>query len=77
MNTNALLIALLIFVFLPGCEKDNNVTRIKNYPENAKLKQILLYASLDSEEPIAIDSEYEYDTLGRVLEACLPPQNPA
>jgi len=72
MNTNALLIGLLIFVFLPGCEKDNNVTRITNYAENAKLKRILLYASIDSEEPIAIDSEYEYDSLGRVQKVTAP-----
>lgn len=71
MNSNALLIGLL-FVFIPGCEKDNNLSRIPNYVENAKLKRILLYASIDSEEPIAIDSEYEYDSLGRVQKVTAP-----
>lgn len=44
----------LLILITSSCKKDDYAT------PNAKLKQVLLYSSIDSKEPISIVEEYEY-----------------
>jgi hypothetical protein len=60
----------LSVLFLSSCQK-KDVTPASNdditpAPMNAKLKQVLLYSTMDSKEPISIVEEYEYGEAGRI-----------
>jgi hypothetical protein len=48
----------MTFVLL-SCQKDDS--DIDSYEANAKLKQVLLFANKESQDPISIVEEYEYD----------------
>jgi len=72
MKTKRLIIGFLSLLFILSCEKDNVINQIESYPEQAKLKRILLYSSVDSEKPISIVDEYEYDSLKRVHKVSSP-----
>ena len=72
MKTKRLLIGFLSLISILSCEKDNDIKQIEGNVENARLKRILLYSSADSEEPICIVDEYEYDSLNRVSKVSSP-----
>lgn len=63
------LFSLLIFLF-SSCQKDQFDSNLNQ--GNAKLKQILLFSKIDSEEPISIVEEYEYDEKGRISKTSSP-----
>jgi len=55
-----------------SCQKENNFFE-KNINQNgAKLKRILLYSSIDSETPLSIVGEYEYDEENRISKVSSP-----
>lgn len=64
--TNLLGLLSLTFVLMVGCQKDSF------WQNDAKLKQILLYASLESETPVCIAEEYTYDDKGRISKVSTP-----
>ena len=67
MKTKLSICGLFILLILTlGCQKDEYSTL------NAKLKQVLLYSSLDSKEPISIVEEYEYDDNGNISKVSSP-----
>jgi len=61
------LISLLFF--LSSCRKSDSEDI---FPSNAKLKQVLLFSTIDSKEPINIVEEYEYDDAGRISKVSSP-----
>jgi len=54
-------LASLILLIILSCHKENDVL-----PENARLKQVLLYQNIDAKEPVGIQEEYEYNALGQI-----------
>lgn len=62
-------ICSLIFLVLLSCQKDSG---LNSSQENAKLKQVLLYSNLDSQDPIAIIEEYEYAENGKISKVTSP-----
>ncbi|MDO9339403.1 MAG: hypothetical protein Q7T72_02655 [Bacteroidales bacterium] len=71
MKANLALIGTCCLIILfSSCQKD--FSEFKLNQGNAKLKQILLFASLDSEKPISIVEEYEYDEQGRISKSSSP-----
>ena len=72
MIPKRLLIGFLSLISVLSCEKNNDIEQIESYAENARLKRILLYSSVESEEPICIVDEYEYDNLNRVSQVSSP-----
>jgi hypothetical protein len=60
---------LLLFVFL-SCQKDT--IEFSTLPTNAKLKQVLLFSNIDSQEPISIVDEYEYNDKGLISKVSSP-----
>lgn len=73
----SIVIISLIFILIYGCQKENdffeNTTNhtITNQ-KDAKLKQVLLYASIENDVPISILEEYEYDDEGRISKVSSP-----
>lgn len=61
----------LSVLLISSCQKDDFTPA----PINAKLKQVLLYSTLDSKEPISIVEEYEYDDAGRISKVSSPMYN--
>lgn len=71
MKANLSLIgACCMMILFSSCQKD--FSEFKLNQGNAKLKQILLFASLNSEKPISIVEEYEYDEKGRISKSSSP-----
>ncbi len=68
MKTRLLLLGLssLIFILFSSCQEENDFSDYKIYQGNAKLKSVLLFATIDSENPISIVEEYEYDAEDRI-----------
>jgi hypothetical protein len=62
----------IIFILLSSCHKEDDFTVDKIFPENAKLKRVLLFANIDSEKPISIVKEYEYDDENRISKTSSP-----
>lgn len=63
------LILLFLFVavlIIPGCQKEDKIPQNTPAPSGAKLKRILIYPGIDASAPEYIESEYEYDSLGRI-----------
>jgi hypothetical protein len=60
----------LLIVLFSGCQKDH--IQPDGGKVNARLKQIQLFASKDSEVPISIVEEYEYDEEGRISRTSSP-----
>lgn len=58
--------SLLLF----GC--DDNLPTDVAQTGDGKLKRILMYASVEEEEPISIMEEYEYDSLDRISRVSTP-----
>ena len=66
MKETASFLGILLVVLSSSCHKDQQIDFIPDNnpnPENAKLKQVVLYANLGSVEPIGIMDEYEYDEI--------------
>ncbi len=63
------LCGLMAFLLL-SCQKDDS--EITSNQPNAKLKQVLLFANIDSQDPISIVEEYEYDDNGKVSKVSSP-----
>jgi len=61
--------SLMIFVLL-SCQKDDS--DINSAQANAKLKQVLLFSNIDSQDPIGIVEEYEYDDDGKISKVSSP-----
>ncbi|WP_319502487.1 hypothetical protein [uncultured Draconibacterium sp.] len=55
-----------IIIITTSCQKDDDFIENPTFPNNAKLKRILLYPSIESKAAINIDKEYEYDENGRI-----------
>jgi hypothetical protein len=72
MKSSWTLVGFFCFLFLlySGCRKD--LPDVNSYQGNARLHQILLYSDIDSEEPIGIIEEYEYDADGRIIKTSTP-----
>lgn len=65
------LISLLIVLF-SNCSKEDDLSDSDLLQGNARLKCVLLFATIDSEEPISILEEYEYDEKGRISKVSSP-----
>src|SRR5512133_253104 len=63
---------LIVFLMI-SCTKDQSWSNQSQ--GNALLKQILLYSKIDSEEPIGIVEDYEYDENGRLSKTSTPMYN--
>jgi hypothetical protein len=73
MKANMALIGTCcLMILFSACQKGKDFPEFKLNQGNAKLKQILLFASLDSEKPISIVEEYEYDEKGRISKSSSP-----
>jgi hypothetical protein len=59
----------MIFVLL-SCQKDDSDTT--STQAKAKLKQVLLFSNIDSQDPISIVEEYEYDDNGKISKVSSP-----
>ncbi len=72
MKTKLLILGMcsLMTVVLLSCQKDDS--NITSNQANAKLKQVLLYANIDSQDPISIVEEYEYDDNGKISKMSSP-----
>ncbi|MCA1758143.1 MAG: hypothetical protein LC658_00090 [Bacteroidales bacterium] len=63
---------LIIFIFSvililnSSCQKENDFIENPTFPNNAKLKRVWLYPTIESKEAISIDKEYEYDEKERI-----------
>lgn len=61
--------SLMVFILL-SCQKDD--FEITSAQANAKLKQVLLFSNRDSQDPISIVEEYEYDVNGKISKVSSP-----
>ena len=61
--------SLMVFILL-SCKKDDS--EITSAQVNAKLKHVLLFANIDSQAPISIVDEYEYDDNGKISKVSSP-----
>lgn len=61
--------SLMVFILL-SCQKDDS--EITSAQANAKLKQVLLFSNIDSQDPISIVEEYEYDVNGKISKVSSP-----
>ncbi len=72
MKTKVPLLGLcsLIIIVLLSCQKDDS--GFTSAEADAKLKQVLLFSNIDSQDPISIVEEYEYDDNGRKSKVSSP-----
>jgi hypothetical protein len=54
-------LASIILLVLLSCHKGKDIL-----PEPVRLKQVLMYASIDAKEPMRIEEQYEYNEIGQV-----------
>lgn len=68
------LFSLSVLLILSCQKEDSTPAPVDSTPAsmNAKLKQVLLYSTLDSKEPMSIVGEYEYDEAGRISKVSDP-----
>lgn len=66
------LFGLLIIILTCGCEEEKISYENPVYSGNAKLKRISCYSSGNSEIPIGIVAEYEYDDEGKISKVSIP-----
>ncbi len=57
----------LTIILICSCQKENDSFENILNQNGAKLKRIMLYSSIDSEDPISIVAEYEYDEEDRII----------
>lgn len=74
MKSKKILLGLLslTFILICSCQKENDSFENIINQNGAKLKRILLYSSIDSEAPISIVAEYEYDEEDRISKVSSP-----
>ncbi|MCX6254881.1 MAG: hypothetical protein NTV31_10455 [Bacteroidia bacterium] len=65
-----LMICSLTLMLISSCQKE--LPRSETIPGGPKLKRVLLFASKDSNEPISVVEEYEYDEVGRISKTSSP-----
>lgn len=77
MNYRLFVISLtcLLLLMAPGCIKEYTTDDGAILSGKDKLKQVQLYGSVDSDLPIAIIEEYEYDDNGRISRVSSPMYN--
>lgn len=66
-------VMLIMAVAISACQKDQSGSDIN--PVIGKLKQILLYQSINSDTPIGIVEEYEYNEEGKITKTSSPMYN--
>lgn len=64
--------AIIILLLFSSCKKQNEPISGINFPVNAKLKRISLYASMEAKTPINIVEEYEYNHQDKVSKVSSP-----
>jgi hypothetical protein len=64
------LLMLIAVIAMSACQKDRSVPGV--YPANGKLKQVLMYQSINSEQPMSILEDYEYNEDGRISKKSSP-----
>lgn len=69
-RTRLIICSVCSLMLLLGC--DDNLTNEITPSGDGKLKRVLLYASIDDQEPINIVEEYEYDSLDRISRVSSP-----
>ncbi len=67
----------LFFILFSSCQKEDDLSVDKirqenQYPLNAKLERVLLFSDIDSEQPISIVAEYEYNEDDRISKVSSP-----
>ena len=62
----------LTLILISSCHKDNDSFENIINKNGAKLKRILLYSSVDSDTPLSIVEEYEYDEENRISKVSSP-----
>jgi hypothetical protein len=62
----------LVFTISLSCQTNDEFIDRKSNPENARLKRVLLYSSVNSDKPVSIVEEYEYDDLNRISKVSTP-----
>lgn len=62
----------MLFLFLSSCEKENDLPYHDTPEGEGILLRVLLFSDIDSETPICIDEEYEYDNDERVSRVSSP-----
>lgn len=62
----------MLLLLLSGCEKVNDLPFDETTQGNGTLLRILIYADIDSEAPLGIVEEYEYDDEERVSKVSCP-----
>ncbi len=72
LRHHTLRISFLLIILISGCGKDQYPNDEDLQAGNGRLKRILLYQSIEAEEPIAISELYEYDELGRISRVWAP-----
>ena len=68
----SIVFVIISFGLFLGFQKENDISQINNYQENAKLRRVLLYSSISSDKPLSVSLEYEYDSLDRVFKVSTP-----
>ena len=72
MKSNNIILGLLSLILICSCQKENDSFNNIINQKGAKLKRILLYSSIDSEDPISIVADYEYDDEDRISKVSSP-----
>jgi len=74
MKPKQLMIYILsvILILTSSCQKEDDYNENNITQNGARLKRILLYSSIDSETPLSIIEEYEYDEENRVSKVSSP-----
>ena len=63
---------LLALILVPGCQKEERGPQDIPAQPGAKIKRILVFPGIDATAPQYIESEYEYDSLGRISRVTHP-----
>ena len=62
----------LVFTISLSCQTNDEFIDRKSNPENARLKRVLLYSSINSDKPVNVVEEYAYDDLNRISKVSTP-----
>ena len=62
----------VVLILTSSCHKDNDSFENIINQNDARLKRILLYSSIDSDTPLSIVEEYEYDEENRISKVSAP-----
>ena len=67
-----LFVMILSFTVIPGCQEEDRGPQDIPAQPGAKIKHILVYPGVDATAPQYVESEYEYDSLGRISRVTHP-----